>query len=97
MTDAPLPVCTQDPIVDAGLGVRFEVRRMDGRIAGVAIWHPRPDGQGECNIYGWVSFKPDWDDGWDLVSESPLTISPSILCRGCGHHGYVRDGRWEPA
>lgn len=35
----------------------------------------------------------------DVVSEDPLTITPSILCQGaglpCGLHGYVTAGRWK--
>ncbi|MFD1145952.1 hypothetical protein [Saccharothrix hoggarensis] len=34
---------------------------------------------------------------WDVVTLEPLTLSPSLLCRACGHHGFVRDGRWVPA
>ena len=33
---------------------------------------------------------------WRLVTLEPLTIEPSILC-GCGDHGFVRQGKWEPA
>jgi Family of unknown function (DUF6527) len=25
------------------------------------------------------------------------TVSPSVGCFDCGLHGFVRDGRWEPA
>lgn len=37
-----------------------------------------------------------------LVSGGPgdegnLTIEPSLLCRTCGHHGFIRDGRWVAA
>jgi hypothetical protein len=88
-------ICTHEPVVYAGLGVRFEVRRMDGEIAHVHYWHPRPDGAGECE--GCISLKPRWDDGWDLIQEAPLTVSPSLLCRACGHHGHIKGGRWEPA
>ncbi len=34
---------------------------------------------------------------WDLISEDPLTLSPSILCRACGSHGWIRDGVWVEA
>lgn len=34
---------------------------------------------------------------WQVQSLEPLTISPSVLCRTCGHHGFLRDGRWVPA
>lgn len=35
---------------------------------------------------------------WRVEQLDPLTISPSVLCSpelgGCGHHGFIRDGRW---
>lgn len=34
---------------------------------------------------------------WTVVSFEPLTITPSILCRICGHHGWITDGRWVNA
>lgn len=34
---------------------------------------------------------------WDVVSEDPLTLTPSVLCRKCGNHGFIRDGRWVAA
>lgn len=32
---------------------------------------------------------------WTVESWEPLTLSPSVLC-GCGDHGFVRNGIWEP-
>lgn len=90
-------VCTKDPLEDIGYGVTIERRYMDGVLRGVAVYHPRPDGSGPCPGYGWVAFTPEWPDGWELVSERPLTLSPSLLCRNCGHHGHIVDGRWVPA
>ena len=34
---------------------------------------------------------------WHVDSVRPLTLSPSLLCTECGHHGFIRDGRWIPA
>jgi hypothetical protein len=77
----PLPVVEQ-----VGLGVR----------------HPRPDGAGECEsairfdlpeIRRWFNPKTMWQ----VVSWEPLTLSPSLLCRACGDHGFIRAGRWVPA
>lgn len=34
---------------------------------------------------------------WTVQSWEPLTLSPSILCRRCGDHGFIREGRWVPA
>lgn len=33
---------------------------------------------------------------WTLVSLEPLTITPSLLCRTCGDHGFITSGRWCP-
>lgn len=35
--------------------------------------------------------------GWTVEQSAPLTVSPSILCTGCGTHGFIRDGSWVPA
>lgn len=34
---------------------------------------------------------------WGVVSEDPLTITPSILCGQCGIHGFWREGKWVSA
>jgi hypothetical protein len=31
-----------------------------------------------------------------IISVEPLTLLPSLLCRMCGAHGHVTNGRWEP-
>lgn len=34
---------------------------------------------------------------WEVQSWEPLTLHPSLLCRSCGLHGWIRDGAWIPA
>jgi len=35
---------------------------------------------------------------WQLVSDDPLTLAPSLLCHeGCRDHGHITGGRWIPA
>jgi hypothetical protein len=88
--------CTQSEIIDIGSGVTIEKRYIDERLAGVAYWHECPKGahagyapiEGEHCATG---------AGWQLISEEPLTISPSLLCRACGHHGFIREGKWVSA
>lgn len=29
-----------------------------------------------------------------VEQENPLTLSPSLLMRCCGMHGFIRDGKW---
>jgi hypothetical protein len=65
---------------------------------GVIETHQQPDGQGECS--GYVRFRGRGSEDqpqWDVLSVEPLTLSPSILCRTCGAHGFVREGKWVPA
>ena len=35
--------------------------------------------------------------GWALESKDPLTVSPSLRCRQCGSHGFIREGKWVKA
>jgi hypothetical protein len=70
---------------------------------GIDIEHPFPEGA-KCFGHGAVTF-----DGptqrliapavakWTLNSDDPLDLSPSVLCRLCGDHGFIRQGRWVPA
>lgn len=34
---------------------------------------------------------------WTVEQADPLTISPSVACARCPHHGWIRNGRWENA
>lgn len=68
---------------------------------GLIEYHRTPEGR-ECG--GSVLFDLDgvreaFPDRavWTVESLEPLTLSPSILCRRCGNHGYVRAGKWVPA
>lgn len=87
--------------IDLGLGVSMSwVLRGDQRI-GLLEKHPGRGGE-ECS--GYVTFDlpaaREADPGapfWTVESWEPLTISPSVLCRACGNHGFIRGGRWVPA
>lgn len=64
-------------------------------------WHKNPKTGKWCA--GYVAFeRPEaaWyvpsSPHWDVISEEPLTLSPSLLCTTCQHHGFIREGRWEP-
>lgn len=47
----------------------------------------------------WRDIAPIKHEGsvWQVVQEEPLTISPSLLCKRCGDHGFIQNGRWTPA
>jgi hypothetical protein len=84
--------------IDIGCDVQIEYRRPagDGPWWGVAYFHPDGKG-GTCE--GWIPFNGIEGEkrGWDVLSVEPLTLSPSLLCRACGHHGFIREGKWVPA
>ena len=76
---------------------------------GITESHKKPDGSW-CG--GWVGFTNVADPGradgtiepyrrdgckHQLVSEDPLHIEPSLACRICPSHGWIRGGRWEDA
>lgn len=94
------------PSIDLGGGHRFEFAGTpyeSGAEGYAALWgglhyHPRPDNGEECA--GAVAFAPREDKPepqWQVHSLQPLTLSPSVLCRICGCHGFIRNGRWENA
>lgn len=34
---------------------------------------------------------------WKVEQWEPLTLSPSLLCKACGDHGFIRQGKWVVA
>lgn len=80
---------------DLGNGVFIARMFIDGKLEGLAYCHPSTNG--ECRSYVPLRNRYQWEHGWDLLSEQPLTISPSLLCRTCGNHGFIRSGKWVPA
>lgn len=71
-------------------------------VVGLTEDHDRPDGGGRCA--GFVLFDiPEAASSragapvWTVESSDPLTLSPSLLCRSCGNHGWIRNGQWVPA
>lgn len=71
------------------------------RIVGYIERHPRPDTGEECSGFLWTdATSRGYEVGkplWTVVMEEPLTLSPSVLCRTCGTHGFIQAGRWVPA
>ena len=87
--------------VDIGGGHRIQFVTWEGEVCAINDYHLKADGQW-CR--GFVDFKGSkWalqfgpDTGWDVVSREPLTLSPSLLCRACGDHGFIREGKWVKA
>lgn len=88
-------------VSDIGHGVRIRFTTLRGVTAGLIESHPRPDNGERCS--GAITFDlvETIDLGsrprWTVVSRDPLTLEPSLLCRACGHHGFIRNGQWVPA
>jgi hypothetical protein len=87
-------VPSDPPYVDIGCGVSYRLRYVDGELDGVEYKHPCKDG---WPSWDYVPVKPAWPEGWDVPSVDPLTLTPSLQCRVCGHHGHITAGRWAPA
>jgi hypothetical protein len=90
---------TLENIVELGGGYRYcFTQAPDGtQNAGMLFEHPRPDNEQPCA--GALDFEPHGRPGqqWSVTSWEPLTLSPSIHCRACGRHGYIRNGCWVEA
>jgi hypothetical protein len=79
--------------IDIGSGVLAELRRADdGELLGLAYSHITPVTRSRCS--GWIPVRPASPEGWDVLSVEPLTLSPSLRCKICGHHGRITAGRW---
>lgn len=69
---------------------------------GVLVTHKKPDGS-YCSSFatfdGPQQRKERGVGGhfWQVHSIEPLTLSPSLLCKICSDHGFIREGRWVPA
>ena len=72
----------------------------EGEPRGVGVMHPTPDGMfcGSSALWDVSMYAPGHEPPcWTLNSLEPVDISPSLLCRTCGDHGFVKQGRWVPA
>lgn len=88
--------------IDIGCGVEIEFAEYKGVVVGINEWHPdKRDPTKRC--CGFVFFDVPTEARcqgtpvWQVASLDPLTLSPSLLCRGCGNHGFIKNGKWVPA
>lgn len=80
--------------LDEDHAYRFVQAHDSERRVGITEFHRA----GDRWCAGFVAFKNyDSDHGWDVLSEDPLSLSPSLLCRLCGSHGWIRNGTWVQA
>lgn len=89
--------------VDIGSGheISYYTTGEDSARVGLIHWHQKPDGS-PCSG-GSILFDMPANDRfpdhakWQVISEDPLTLHPSLLCTTCHTHGWIRDGAWVPA
>lgn len=83
---------------DIGSGATITLLVHDGEVVGLNEAHSDKAGK-PC--LGFVAFEGAHFAGtrptWKVEKANPLTLSPSILCRTCGNHGYIREGKWVSA
>ena len=70
---------------------------------GGVLWHRKPDGSWcggswylRAPVYKGEPMLRENASIWTMESKEPLTLSPSFLCH-CGHHGFIRGGKWVGA
>lgn len=73
-------------------------------LGGDVYWLPMSDsdtGQKYTLIWHWCEARkpgPGWTSARTIdhqhISFDPLHIEPSLLCKDCGWHGFIRDGQW---
>lgn len=82
-----------------GVGIRLWRGSADGPTEGLVWEHPdQRDGSRRCTGGSLTFAGHGWPEpNWTVESLEPLTLSPSLLCRVCGCHGFIREGRWVPA
>jgi len=71
----------------------------DQNWSGIHEWHQckgDPEGEYSAGFVGFEGKGRQFRTMWKVESYDPLTLSPSLACGMCGHHGFIRNGRWEP-
>lgn len=66
----------------------------DKRLVGFNDNHRRTDGTWCSGYVAFEAFKVFVKSGHQLISEDPLHVEPSLGCRSCPSHGFIREGRW---
>lgn len=88
MTVAALNTGTADPRQPGEF--RLMQMRSSGKTAGMDFACPCG-----CGFVGWLPFDSYLSEGWHW-DEDPTapSLTPSVLQRGCGWHGYLTNGEW---
>jgi hypothetical protein len=89
------------PTIDLGHDVRVHFTTWhEHDPVGLIVYHPSARDGKPCvgsilfDLEGVAAAFPN-SARWTVHSLDPLHVEPSLLC-SCGHHGWIRAGRWEP-
>lgn len=83
-------------LLDDDHAYRVGTAEVDGVVEQQGVWEAHRTPSGDVCV-GWAQWIGPGDRNWRLISLDPLHIEPSLLCRTCGNHGYIHDGKWVPA
>lgn len=105
MTDEPAetnPLTESDEHdIGDGVGISWIVDAATDVVLGLIERHDCAFGRAGGQVPVVSAFQPDADhwtvEAGDLGTVAGLTLTPSIRCAMCGHHGFIVDGRWQPA
>lgn len=106
----PTPYPGRETQHDLGDGHSFTWLYSQGdQLIGIIEHHPKGPNATPGALYcgGYVAWVPPeqqhgdhpWKANHQLISGGPgdeehLTLAPSLACRHCPSHGFIRDGRW---
>lgn len=102
-----LPVDNEDKLHPIGQDTYIQFYIDDNsKVIGLIEWHKNTKTDEWCGgsvlfDFADAKYKKKFDGEyatWHVESKigEPLTVTPSIACGGCEHHGYITDGRWQP-
>jgi hypothetical protein len=97
-TPPPLNPLVHAGKLDLGYGHIFEaVLGSDEQLIGWLHTHPDARSLEGMLCQSFCAVRPlNGTPIHQVVSVDPLTLMPSLLCRTCGAHGHVTNGKWEP-
>jgi hypothetical protein len=93
-----MPKFTASAWEDIGNDVLMRRVFCDGELYAVEYQHPcthAPPGTSDfVPVRLGPATGPVSEASWLVEQDAPLTLSPSLLCTACKHHGFIRSGKW---
>lgn len=94
-------IWNDDTWVDIGGGteITYYLDEDTGARVGLLERHACAGGRLSRGSVPFTGMMPELSNGarWTVEQAEPLTLSPSIACQACPHHGWIRNGAWTSA